>query len=95
MDLFAAALAKRAGLLALGTVYDEAEDSGVARLRTRDAAVALVSLPFYLKHERDLALRARLQAEPKGRPWLELGQQSAPKASGFQNALCPSYPRCS
>ena len=69
MDAFAAALAAKAGLppSALGAVYDEAEDSGVARLRAKDAAMALVSLPFYLKHEQDLALRARLQVVPKGR----------------------------
>jgi hypothetical protein len=70
MDLFAAALSAKAGL-PLAAVYDESEEAGVARLRAKDAAVALVSLPFYLKHERDLALRARLQAVPKGRPDLE------------------------
>ena len=69
MDAFAAALASRAGLplTSLGAVYDEAEASGVARLRAKDAALALVSLPFYLKHEHELALRPRLQAVPKGR----------------------------
>jgi len=69
MDAFAAALAAKAGLPAtsLGAVYHEEEASGVARLRAKDAALALVSLPFYLKHERELALRARLQAVPKGR----------------------------
>jgi hypothetical protein len=69
MDAFAAALAAKAGLSAttLGAVYEEEEASGVARLRAKDAALALVSLPFYLKHERELALRARLQAVPKGR----------------------------
>jgi hypothetical protein len=72
MDAFAAALSAKAGLSPpLAAVYDEAEDSGVARLRGKDAAVALVSLPFFLKHEKDLALRARLQAVPKGRPAME------------------------
>lgn len=72
MDTFAAALNARAGLpSALAAVYEEAEDRGVARLRSKDAAAALVSLPFYLKHERALALRARLQAVPKGREALE------------------------
>ncbi len=73
MDAFAAALAAKARLdvAALGAVYDEAEEGGVARLRQKDAALALVSLPFYLKHEKDLALRARLLAAPKGRPELE------------------------
>jgi len=73
MDAFAAALAARAGMPAtsLGAVYDESEDSGVTRLRAKEAAIALVSLPFYLKHEKELALRARLQAAPKGRPGME------------------------
>ncbi len=73
MDTFATALAAKAGLpaTALGAVYDEAEDSGVARLRTKDAALALVSLPFFLKHEKELALRAHLQAAPKGRAAME------------------------
>ncbi len=70
MDAFAAALAGKAGLPAgsFGAVYHEAEDAAVARLRSPDAGLALVSLPFYLKHERDLALRAALQAVAKGRP---------------------------
>lgn len=69
MDAFAAALAAKAGMPAtsLGAVYHETEASGVERLRAKDAALALVSLPFYLKYEHDLALRARLQAVPKGR----------------------------
>jgi ABC-type phosphate/phosphonate transport system substrate-binding protein len=71
MDLFAAALSAKAGL-SVAAVYDETEEAGVARLRGEDAAAALVSLPFYLKHERDLALRARLQAVSKGRPELEV-----------------------
>src|SRR4030042_6236940 len=63
MDAFAAALAARAGMpaTALGAVYDESEDSGVARLRAKEAAIALVSLPFYLKHEKELGVRARLE----------------------------------
>ena len=73
MDAFAAAVSAKARLPAgsLAAVYDEAEDSGVARLREKDAALSLVSLPFYLKHEKDLALRARLQVAPKARPEVE------------------------
>lgn len=69
MDAFAAAVAARAGLPAgaLGAVYDEAEASGVARLRAQEAALAMVSLPFYLKHERELGLAARLATAPRGR----------------------------
>jgi hypothetical protein len=57
MDAFAAAVAARAGL-PVAAAYAAGEDAGVARLRQPDAAVALVSLPFFLKHERALALRA-------------------------------------
>ncbi|GEJ58140.1 hypothetical protein [Anaeromyxobacter diazotrophicus] len=73
MDAFAAALTAKAGLPAgsLGAVYEQAEDAGVARLRRPEAGAALVSLPFFLKHERELALRARLAAVPKGRAPLE------------------------
>jgi hypothetical protein len=63
MDGFAAAVAAKAGLPAaeLGATYAASEDAGIARLRARDAAVALVSLPFFLKHEKALALTAELQ----------------------------------
>ena len=65
MDAFAAALAARAGLPAdaLGATYAASEDAGIARLRAPDASIALVSLPFFLKHEKALALR------PRRRPW--------------------------
>jgi hypothetical protein len=71
MDAFATALGTKARLAPLAAVYHEAEDAGVARLRAKDAAAAFVSLPFFLKHERDLGLRARLQAVTKGREPLE------------------------
>jgi hypothetical protein len=67
MDAFAAALGAKAGISPLAAVYYEAEDAAVARLRAKDAAGAFVSLPFFLKHERELALRPRLQAVPSGR----------------------------
>ena len=68
MDAFAAATAGRAGLpaAALGATYAASEDAGVARLRAPDAALAIVSLPFLLKHEKALALRAELQAVVQG-----------------------------
>ena len=71
MDAFAAAVAARASLPGIGAVYADAEDVGVTRLREKDAALAVVSLPFYLKHERELGLRARLQPVPKGRDAME------------------------
>jgi len=67
MDAFAAALGAKAGVSPIAAVYHEAEDAGVARLREKDAAVAFVSLPFYLKHEQELGLRARLQPVQSGR----------------------------
>jgi hypothetical protein len=73
MDAFASALSRKAGVAPpLGAVYEPSEDAGVKRLRAPDAALALVSLPFFLKHEKDLGLKARLQAVPKGRPPLEV-----------------------
>lgn len=66
MDGLAAAIARAAGLPAGGVTatYDETEQGGVARLRHAD--LALVPLQFYLQHERDLGLRARLHAVPAG-----------------------------
>jgi hypothetical protein len=68
MDAFAAAAGVRAGLPsgALGAVYAATEEAGVARLKAPDAAVALVSLPFFLEHGKALALRAELQPVPRG-----------------------------
>lgn len=68
MDALASAAAAKAGLPAgaLGATYVPSEDAGVARLRAPDAAVAFVSLPFFLKHEKALALRADLQAVVQG-----------------------------
>lgn len=68
MDAFAAALAAKAGVPAgeLAATYAASEDAGVARLRAPDAAIAMVSLPFFLKHARELSLRAELQPVPQG-----------------------------
>src|SRR5512141_181508 len=68
MDAFAAAVAGRAGLPAgaLAATYAATEDAGVARLRAPDAAIALVSLPFFLKHEKALALKAQLSPVLQG-----------------------------
>ena len=68
MNAFAAAVAAKAGLPAgaLGATYAASEDAGTARLRAPDAAIALVSLPFFLKHHKALALRAELQPVTRG-----------------------------
>lgn len=63
MDSFARAAEKAAGWAAgdLGAVYHEDEEAGLARLGDADAALALVPLPFFLKHGEGLSLRPRLQ----------------------------------
>ena len=68
MDAFAAALAAKASLPAgeLGATYAASEEAGIARLRAADASLAIVSLPFFLKHEKSLALRAEIRARPAG-----------------------------
>jgi hypothetical protein len=72
MDTFAAAVTTGASVPeSLAAVYADTEQAGVERLRAPDAALAIVSLPFFLKHERELSLRARLQPVAKGRDALE------------------------
>jgi hypothetical protein len=73
MDALAAALARAASLPegALGAVYLPGEAEGVARLGEADAAVALLSLPFFLRHGAALGLVPRLQVELAGSGLLE------------------------
>jgi len=64
MEIFAAAAAHAAGWSEadLSAVYFEAEQGGLERLGKPDAAFALVTLPFFLAHGKDLGCRPRLQA---------------------------------
>jgi hypothetical protein len=73
MDAFAAALASASGLPAgsLAADYQETEKGSLARLEKPDAAIAMMPLAFFLAHEKDLRLDARMQAVPKGRGPLE------------------------
>jgi ABC-type amino acid transport substrate-binding protein len=68
LDALAAAVAQRAGWPAdsLGAVYEPTEQGGVARLSRPEAAVALVSLPVWVKHGQALALEPRLQVVMQG-----------------------------
>lgn len=68
MDAFAAAVRSAAGLGPgeLTALYHETEAGGLARFAEPDAALALVPLPFYLAHRRDLGLTARLAVVPQG-----------------------------
>jgi hypothetical protein len=68
MDALAAALARAAGLPpgAVAATYLPAEADGLARLGEPDAGLALVSLPFFLRHGAALGLAPRLQVELLG-----------------------------
>jgi hypothetical protein len=75
MDDFARAIAAAAGWQSdeLSAVYFEREESGLAGLAEADAALALVTLPFFLEHRSKAALDPRLLAVPDGleaiEPW--------------------------
>jgi len=64
MDHFASGLNAATGWKpgTLTAVYHESGSAGVERLTSSDAAVAIVSLPFYLKHRDELALEPLLAA---------------------------------
>jgi hypothetical protein len=64
MDALARALGGAAHM-PLEAVYEETADGGLKRLAAADAAILLAPLPFFLDHERALALAARLGAVPK------------------------------
>jgi len=68
MDAFAAALAARANWPAGSIVgaYYESEKGGSSRLARGDAAVAMLSLPFFLKEAGRLKLGAKLAAVQAG-----------------------------
>ena len=68
MDAFAAALGDKAGV-AIAATYEPTEDGGVARLR--ETGIGVVSLPFFLKHDKELGLHPRLGVIQKGRPALD------------------------
>ncbi|HEX5064073.1 MAG TPA: PhnD/SsuA/transferrin family substrate-binding protein [Kofleriaceae bacterium] len=68
IDAFARALSAKAGTT-ITAVYEPTEAGGVKQLG--GAAVGVVSLPFFLVHEKDLGMHARLVAVQEGRPALE------------------------
>ena len=68
MDALAAAISGKAGTQ-IGAVYDPTDAGGVSRLKT--AELGMVSLPFFLQHEQELGLHARLQPVAKDHPALE------------------------
>jgi hypothetical protein len=68
MKAFAGAVEAAAGWPAgsLSAVYASTESAGLARLRARDAALAIVPLPFLVQHGDALALSPRLEVEQRG-----------------------------
>jgi hypothetical protein len=70
MDGLAAAAAAAAGWGAgeLAAEYHETEAGGLERLGRPDAALALVTLPFFLEHRAELGLEPAVQPVATGRP---------------------------
>jgi len=68
LDSFAQAAAAAAGWEAgsLGALYTNIEEEGVARLSAADAALALVPVPFYLKHGKKLGLEPLIAVTLEG-----------------------------
>ena len=64
MDALARALGSAAHL-SIQAVYEETAEGGLKRLEAPDAALLLTPLPFFLDHERRIALAARMMAVPK------------------------------
>jgi len=80
MDAFAKIAAEAAGWRSgtLRALYFESAGGGLARLAEPDAVFALVSLPFFLQHEADLHLSAKLQAAQEsgaGEIWRLVGHR--------------------
>jgi hypothetical protein len=70
MDALAAAVATAAKLPPerFAAIYQETEKGGLARLGQPDAALAMVSLPAFLKYEKELGLVPRLAVVQAGAP---------------------------
>ncbi|HYQ80599.1 MAG TPA: hypothetical protein VEP68_03805, partial [Anaeromyxobacteraceae bacterium] len=68
LDALAVALTEAASWPAgsIHAEYHQAEQAGVERLSRSDAALAMVALPFFLKHEAALHLEPRLLVQSEG-----------------------------
>jgi hypothetical protein len=90
MDALAKALAGAGHLPAgsLSAVYEETGAGGLRRLAQKDAALLLAPLPFFLDHEKELRLVARLSAVPRDGEALErwtlvTGKDHPPSLEGY------------
>jgi hypothetical protein len=93
MDALAAAVAAAAGWQAgdLAAVYHETEQAGLARLAEPDAALALVPLPFWLKHRAAFGLQPLLQAVQQGGEAAEAWSLVVPVAAGARPSDLAGY----
>jgi hypothetical protein len=67
MDRFASQVSALADWPAghVQAIYYETEEAGLARMREADAVLAMVPLPFYVRHGADLKMRPLLSVEPE------------------------------
>ncbi|HEU4383442.1 MAG TPA: PhnD/SsuA/transferrin family substrate-binding protein [Anaeromyxobacteraceae bacterium] len=93
LDALAAALSEAAGWPrdALRAEYHQAERAGVERLSKPDAALAMVPLPFFLKHEAALRLEPRLLVQSEGGSLLEAWTLVAGKGKVGSAAALQGY----
>jgi hypothetical protein len=90
MDALARSLARSAHLAegSLAAVYEETEAGCLRRMGQQESSVVLATLPFFLAHEQDLRLVARLSAMPRGGETLErwtlvTGKDHPPSLAGY------------
>ncbi|MFT3698041.1 MAG: hypothetical protein QM831_33175 [Kofleriaceae bacterium] len=88
MDAFAATVSDATGAN-LVAVYDPSDEGGAKRLT--NASIGIVSLPFFLEHEQDLGLHARLVAVQKGRPALDRWSLVAKKSRAGNPAALAKF----
>jgi len=97
MDGLARALSASAHL-AISAVYQEKAEGCLKRLEQKDTAVVLAALPFYLEHEKDRKLVARLMAVPQDgealQRWtLVAGKEHPTTLAGFTVQSTAGYSR--
>jgi len=90
MDALARSLARTAHLPedSLVALYEETEPGCMRRLAQPESSLLLATLPFYLVHEQELRLVARLSAMPQGSETLErwtlvTGKDHPPSIEGY------------
>jgi len=99
MDALARELSSASQVSPLTASYEETAAGGLKKLAKPDTALLLATLPFFLEHERDLQLTARLLATPQGgqplQKWtLVTGKDHPTPLAGYAvQSLAGSSPR--